>query len=139
MGSLSAGLVEGVSRQRGVCLCLLLLAGEPLLVAGRILRDANCFPTSNIPFIAASVSFWHEERSYRVVYSRSGASSAVLPPLWHPCTGDGRGGNEGWEGESLASRGGRKAAGERNLHPGKAAGTPFPGSVLGALDKPSTH
>lgn len=43
-------------------LCLL-LAEETLLVASRILRVANCFPTSNIPFIAALVSFWHEEEN----------------------------------------------------------------------------
>lgn len=119
MGSLSAGLVEGVSRQRGVCLCLLLLAGEPLLVAGRILRDANCFPTSNIPFIAASASFWHEERSYRVVYSRSGASSAVLPPPWHPCAGDGRGGMRGGKGKALQVEKDKKLLGRETFTHGK--------------------
>lgn len=84
-------------------LCLLLLTGEPLLVAGRILRVANCFPTSNVPFIADSVSFWHEEGSSRVVRRHSRSLSAVLPLPQHPCVGTKRGreGMSGEEGKAL--------------------------------------
>ena len=73
MVAFDIGLMYGIAQRwlGGGCLetawstplCLLLLAGEPLLVASRILRVANCFPTSNIPFIAALVSSWHEEES----------------------------------------------------------------------------
>lgn len=124
-----------------VPLCLLLLAGEPLLVAGRILRVANCFPTSNVPFIAVSVSFWHEEGSWRVVRRHCRASSAVLPLPRHPCAGDrkGQGGNEWWGRESLVSRGAREASERRNCCLWEVAGIPFPGSVQGTLDKPSIN
>lgn len=127
-------------------LCRLLLAGEPLLVASRILRVANCFPTSNILFIAALVTFWHEEESERVVYSCSGASSAVLTPLRHPCTKDWKellraaqkGRSEmGHGGEGLASGRGRKGSGEWNLHSQQVAEAPFLGSVQVTPDKPS--
>lgn len=66
MAAFDIGLMYGiaqwrVSRGSVEYASLPLLAGETLLVASRILRVENCFPTSNIPFIAALVSFWHEE------------------------------------------------------------------------------